>query len=82
METKPKTATTIKVPPGPLGYVYARACPSEGIELLALLSARSGDADVAVAPLVVGLTVESGFEANVAVVVGSRTTGLGVPRCP
>ncbi len=77
METKPKTATTIKVPPGPLGYVYARACPSEGIELLALLSARSGDADVAVAPLVVGLTVESGFEANVAVVVGSRTTGLG-----
>ncbi|AHM96151.1 single-stranded DNA-binding protein [Papiine alphaherpesvirus 2] len=77
MEPKPKTTTTIQVPPSPLGYVYARACPAGGLAELSMLSARSADADAAIAPLVVGLTVESGFEANVAVVVGSRTTGLG-----
>ncbi|BBM13201.1 single-stranded DNA-binding protein; ICP8 [pteropodid alphaherpesvirus 2] len=77
MESKPKTTTTIKVPPGPLGYVYARATPTEQLEELSLLSARSSDLDVAIAPLVAGLTVESGFTVNVAVVAGSRTTGLG-----
>ncbi|QPO25162.1 single-stranded DNA-binding protein [Bovine alphaherpesvirus 2] len=77
MENKQKTATTVKVSPGPLGYVYARRLPPEGLTELALLSARSADSDTAVLPLIAGLTVESGFDVNVAVVVGSRTTGVG-----
>lgn len=44
---------------------------------LSLLSARSLDSDVAVAPLVGGLTVEPSFKTNVATIIGTRTTGLG-----
>ncbi|QOD40121.1 ICP8 [Macropodid alphaherpesvirus 4] len=75
MDAKKKTTTT-KIPPGPLGYIYLRTCPTEYLTELSLLSARSLDSDVAVAPLVGGLTVESSFKTNVATIIGTRTTGL------
>ncbi|AFR32471.1 UL29 major DNA-binding protein [Leporid alphaherpesvirus 4] len=77
MDGKQKITTTVKVSPGPIGYVYARSVPSGGTEELALLSARSADTDTAIAPLIAGMTVESGFAVNIAAIVGSRTTGVG-----
>ncbi|AQS79186.1 single strand DNA-binding protein [Ateline alphaherpesvirus 1] len=76
MDAKAKTAT-VQLEPGPIGYVYARAAEFDRRRELELLAARSADSDTAVVPLVVGLTVESGFASNVAAVAGSRTTGLG-----
>ncbi|ASW27077.1 single-stranded DNA-binding protein [Beluga whale alphaherpesvirus 1] len=68
---------TVALPPGPAAYVYV--CPPGTLDAdrCSLLAARSADSDLAVLPLVRGLTVEHAFEANVAVVAGARTTGLG-----
>ncbi|QBN85150.1 single-stranded DNA-binding protein-like protein [Phocid alphaherpesvirus 1] len=73
MEAAPKT---ISLPSGPLGYIYARHFDSLQLSELSLLSARSADSDLAVLPVIQGLTVESGFVYNVAVLSGSKTSGL------
>ncbi|ALJ84061.1 single-stranded DNA-binding protein [Felid alphaherpesvirus 1] len=73
MESAPKT---ISLQAGPLGYIYA--CRSDSLQIpeLGILSARSSDSDLAVVPLIQGLTVETGFIHNVAVLSGSKTSGL------
>ncbi|AIL02948.1 single-stranded DNA-binding protein [Equid alphaherpesvirus 3] len=74
MESAPKT---VSLPAAPLGYVYARRADSLPLDELAMLSARSADSELAVMPVIRGLTVEQAFATNVAVVAGSKTTGLG-----
>lgn len=61
----------------PLGYVYARQKASLQTGTVSLTAARSVDSDLAVLPVIRGLTVEQTFTTNVAVVAGSKTTGLG-----
>nr|ABU46139.1 UL29 protein [Anatid alphaherpesvirus 1] len=68
---------TIQLKPGPIGYIYARDVKSLNVDIISMLSARSADSDVAILPLIRGLTVEPAFVSNVAAVGGSRTTGLG-----
>ncbi|AAG27202.1 ssDNA binding protein [Cercopithecine alphaherpesvirus 9] len=70
------TQKTITVPTGPLGYVYA--CNKEDLDLpeISLLSARSIDSDLALIPLIRNLTVEKSFTSSLAVVSGTKTTGL------
>ncbi|WAO25971.1 single stranded DNA binding protein [Equid alphaherpesvirus 1] len=74
MESAPKT---VSLPVSPLGYVYARQKASLQTGTVSLTAARSVDSDLAVLPVIRGLTVEQTFTTNVAVVAGSKTTGLG-----
>ncbi|AQX83342.1 single-stranded DNA-binding protein [Canid alphaherpesvirus 1] len=73
MESAPKT---ISLTPGPLGYIYARQFDSIQLSELSLLAAKSADSNLAVLPVIQGLTVESGFIYNSAVLSGSKTSGL------
>ncbi|SCL76941.1 single-stranded DNA-binding protein [Spheniscid alphaherpesvirus 1] len=68
---------TVPLSAGPVGYIYVRSVSSIDSTVLSLLSARSSDSDLVIAPLIGGLTVESGFSTNVAAISGVRTTGIG-----
>nr|WHT50070.1 major DNA-binding protein [Bovine alphaherpesvirus 5]WHT50152.1 major DNA-binding protein [Bovine alphaherpesvirus 1]WHT50238.1 major DNA-binding protein [Bovine alphaherpesvirus 1]WHT50326.1 major DNA-binding protein [Bovine alphaherpesvirus 1] len=70
-------AKTVTLAPGPAGFVYVCDAAHLDLDKLALLAARSCDSPLAVLPLVRGLTVEAAFAPNVAVVAGTKTTGLG-----
>ncbi|QBM10871.1 Major DNA-binding protein [Caprine alphaherpesvirus 1] len=70
-------AKTVTLASGPAAFVYVCDPANLDLDKLALLAARSGDSPLAVLPLVRGLTVETTFAPNVAVVAGSKTTGLG-----
>ncbi|AVT50750.1 single-stranded DNA-binding protein [Cervid alphaherpesvirus 2] len=70
-------AKTVTLLPGPAAFVYVCDAAHLDLEKLALLAARSRDSPLAVLPLLRGLTVEATFAPNVAVVAGTKTTGLG-----